>query len=88
MLVLSRKAGEHILIGDNIRITVVGIQGRQVRIGIEAPSEVPVFREEVIFGKERGAEGARAVVGAGATTPPRLSKSGDGSPEHGLSTLR
>lgn len=48
MLVLSRKINEAILIGDNIRVTVVAIRGNQVRIGIEAPPDVPVFREEVL----------------------------------------
>jgi carbon storage regulator len=47
MLVLSRKLGEKILIGENIRITVVKIDRNQIRIGIEAPGEVPVFREEI-----------------------------------------
>lgn len=48
MLVLSRKINETVLIGDNIRVTVVAIRGNQVRIGVEAPPEVPVFREEVL----------------------------------------
>lgn len=47
MLVLSRKVGERIWIGDNISITVVRITGGGVRIGIEAPSELPVVREEL-----------------------------------------
>ena len=47
MLVLSRKVGERILVGDNIAITVVRITGGGVRIGIEAPSEMPVIREEL-----------------------------------------
>ena len=47
MLVLSRKQNQAIVINDNIRITVVSIRGNQVRIGIEAPASVPVFREEL-----------------------------------------
>ncbi|MBI1345082.1 carbon storage regulator CsrA [bacterium] len=47
MLVLSRQRDESIFIGDNIKITVVDIRGDKVRLGIEAPSEVPVHRQEV-----------------------------------------
>ena len=47
MLVLSRKIGERIWIGDDIAVTVVRITGGGVRIGIEAPSEMPVVREEL-----------------------------------------
>ena len=47
MLVLSRKKNEVINIGDNIRITIVDVRGDNVRIGIEAPDDVSVHREEV-----------------------------------------
>ena len=47
MLVLSRKAGERIWIGDDISVTVVRISGGGVRIGIQAPKEMPVVREEL-----------------------------------------
>ena len=47
MLVLSRKVGERILIGDNISITVVRITGGGVRLGVEAPQELPVIRQEL-----------------------------------------
>jgi carbon storage regulator len=47
MLVLSRKRNESIVIDGTIRITVVGIRGQQVRLGIEAPVSVGVFREEL-----------------------------------------
>jgi carbon storage regulator len=48
MLVLSRKLGEKIQIGDNISIVVVDIDRGKIRLGIEAPRSVPVFREELI----------------------------------------
>jgi carbon storage regulator len=48
MLVLSRKLNETIVIDGNIRITVVGIRGNQVRIGIEAPNSVKIFRQELV----------------------------------------
>jgi carbon storage regulator len=48
MLVLSRKLGEKIVIGDNIVVTVVKIDRNQIRIGIEAPSDIPVYREEIV----------------------------------------
>ena len=47
MLVLSRKRGEAIIIDDDITIVVVGIRGDKVRLGIDAPKEVPVNRREV-----------------------------------------
>lgn len=47
MLVLSRRPGEKIRIGDDIEIVVISIQGNQARIGIKAPPEVEVHREEV-----------------------------------------
>jgi len=47
MLILSRKAMESIIIGENITITVLGILGNQVRLGIDAPREIPVHRQEV-----------------------------------------
>ena len=47
MLVLSRHRDESIVIGDNIKIVVVDIRGDRVRLGVEAPSDVPVHRQEV-----------------------------------------
>lgn len=48
MLVLSRKRDERIVIGDNIVITVVEVRGDKVRLGIEAPTDVPVHRHEIL----------------------------------------
>ena len=59
MLVLTRRVGETLILGTDIRVTVLAVSGTQVRIGIEAPREVPVHREEVAQ-RIRG-EGAQAV---------------------------
>ncbi len=47
MLVLTRKLGETIVIGDNIVIKVVDIHGKQIRLGIDAPTEISIFRGEI-----------------------------------------
>lgn len=47
MLILTRRLGESITIGDDIKVSVLGIHGRQVRLGIDAPSDVVVHREEI-----------------------------------------
>ncbi len=47
MLILTRRSGEAVIVGDNVRIAVLDIRGNQVRLGVEAPREVTVHREEV-----------------------------------------
>lgn len=60
MLVLSRQRDESIIIGDNIVITVVDIRGDKVRLGIDAPTEIPVHRQEVYEAIQReNAESAK-----------------------------
>ena len=71
MLVLSRKVGERIWIGDEISVTVVRITGGGVRIGIEAPSEMPVVREE-LKAKLEQAEAESKVNEGENDTPPTI----------------
>lgn len=47
MLILTRRVGESLMIGDNVNVTVLGIKGNQVRIGVNAPKDVAVHREEI-----------------------------------------
>ena len=69
MLVLTRKSNQSIMIGDDIEVSVLAIMGEKVRIGIQAPRDVPVFRKEVYLEiqQERSdaeAQGAREEVDA------------------------
>ena len=47
MLILTRRISESVVIGDNVKITVLGVKGNQVRLGIDAPKDVSVHREEI-----------------------------------------
>ena len=58
MLVLTRKSNQSIMIGDDIEVSVLAIMGEKVRIGIEAPRSVPVFRKEVYVEIQQGEDSA------------------------------
>ncbi len=68
MLVLTRKSNQSIMIGDDIEVSVLSIVGEKVRIGIQAPRDVPVFRQEVYIEiqQERLGKGDEGSEGKGA----------------------
>ncbi len=70
MLVLTRKANQSIMIGDDIEVSVLSVLGEKVRLGIQAPRRVPVFRKEVFLeiqaqGLEAGEEAREALAQLG-----------------------
>jgi carbon storage regulator len=67
MLILTRRVGESVVIGEDVTVTVLGVKGNQVRIGINAPKTVAVHREEIY---ERIKNGRAAGENATGDTPP------------------
>jgi carbon storage regulator len=74
MLILTRRPGERVVIGDEILVTVMGVSGHTVRLGIAAPSGVPIYREEIWLAvREENRAAAAAEAGA---LPPTLPATG------------
>ncbi len=71
MLILTRRPGERVVIGDDILITVMGVSGHTVRLGIAAPEGVPIYREEIWLAvKEENRAAAAADPGSLPSGPP------------------
>jgi carbon storage regulator len=81
MLVLTRKSNQSIMIGDDVEVTVLSVMGEKVRIGIQAPQEIPVFRKEIYLEIHREGSEARpgpAEKGAPAEVTDALGELGEG----------
>ena len=65
MLILTRRIGETLIIGDDVNITVLGVKGNQVRLGINAPKDVSVHREEIYLRIQQEKQGTEVEEEAG-----------------------
>jgi carbon storage regulator len=78
MLILTRRVGEAVMIGSEVTVTVLGVKGNQVRLGVNAPKHVAVHREEIFERIQREQHGAN---GAAASTPEPAGSNGLGTHE-------
>jgi carbon storage regulator len=67
MLILTRRVGETVMIGNDITVTVLGVKGNQVRVGVNAPKEVAVHREEIYERIQRGVDADSSAKAAAST---------------------
>jgi carbon storage regulator len=72
MLILTRRPGERVVIGEDVLVTVMAVSGHTVRLGIEAPSGVPIYREEIWLAvREENRAAAEASADALPSSPPQ-----------------
>ena len=76
MLILTRRVGETLMIGDEVSVTILGVKGNQVRVGIQAPKSVAVHREEIYkrIQREREGQSERPPPGSKQDSPPEHSE--------------
>jgi carbon storage regulator len=78
MLVLTRKSNQSIMIGDDIEVSVLSVMGDKVRVGIQAPQDIPVFRTEIYLEIHRD-ENDRAAIDGATPAPASTTAASDGS---------
>jgi carbon storage regulator len=86
MLILTRRVGEAVMIGNEVTITVLGVKGNQVRIGINAPKDVAVHREEIFERIKRETGAAPCECGPGGHVSGSTAQSGTGGVAPGPGT--
>lgn len=95
MLILTRKPGESLYIGDDVKVTIVEIKGNQIRVGIDAPSDLRIYREEIYLQildeNKKAAEGVlldNALDELSGGWKGVSSRSGQGTAKHSISAVQ
>ena len=83
MLILTRRVGEVVMIGNDVTVTVLGVKGNQVRIGVNAPRDVAVHREEIFERIKREEQDGH---GTAPARPAAAARSGNGHATDGMDT--
>jgi carbon storage regulator len=78
MLILTRRVGETVMIGNDVTVTVLGVKGNQVRVGVNAPRDVAVHREEIFERIKREEEGGGSTTAAARPAAVRANGNGNG----------
>ncbi len=82
MLILTRRVGETVMIGNDVTVTVLGVKGNQVRVGVNAPRDVAVHREEIFERIKREEEGGSSATPS--TRPANARTNGNGHAASGM----
>ncbi len=82
MLILTRRVGETVMIGNDVTVTVLGVKGNQVRVGVNAPRDVAVHREEIFERIKREEDGGNSVTTT--SRPAAVRTNGNGQAANGM----